>query len=269
MINLTQGNGAFLECRGIKKSFELRKKKIQILQGIDFSIKKGELIVIIGKSGVGKSTLLSMLGGLERPTEGSIFFNGRNYSDLSNEDLALMRAKQISMICQNFNLVPSWNAFNNVEAAMISKDMPDQERAAKIETLFSQVGLGSRLDNLPSELSEGEQQRVSFLRAMVVEPELVLADEPTGDVDPETAGELIKILFAFLVNNKVSLVASTNMEFLVHIGQNKASLEKELSQLEGKVYVLSDGILKYINDFQQIMDENLFLNGGNFYEKYV
>lgn len=266
---MNRENSNFLECIELKKNFRLKNREIKVLKCIDFSIKKGEIIVIIGKSGSGKSTLLSLLGGLERPTQGSIYFKGKSFSEMSNEELALLRGKEISMICQNFNLIPSWNAFNNVEAALIQKNMGKEERIDKIENLFSKIGLEGRLENLPSELSEGEQQRVAFARAMIAEPELIIADEPTGDVDPETAKELIKILFNFLIDNKVNLIVSTNMEFLVHAIQNKKYLERELNQITGNMYILSDGVLHHIDNFREILEKNLIMNGGNFYEKYI
>ncbi len=264
---MSENNSIILECKNLKKSFNLKNKKINVLNGINLCIKRGEVYVIIGKSGAGKSTLLSLLGGLERQTEGSIFFKGQDYLSMSNEKLAFLRGKEISIICQNYNLIPSWSAFKNVEASLINTNMKREERIDKVKSLLSNLGLVERLENMPSELSAGEQQRVAFARTLAIEPEMIIADEPTGGVDPITAQEILQILFKVLKNNDVSLMVVTNGEFLAHIIINKLKLGKEILKLIQNVYSIKDGVLHFIGTLDEVVEQNFF--EGGFYEKYI
>ncbi|MHB9023561.1 MAG: ABC transporter ATP-binding protein [Armatimonadota bacterium] len=202
-----------LECRGVTKSFSIKRKTFPILTGVSFVAQPGEVVVITGKSGAGKSTLLSLLGGLDRPTSGSIVFAGRALETLSGEALAQLRREQLGIIFQNFNLLPSWTTFENVEAALLHSSLPPSERRAKVRALLNELGLGERLDNLPAELSVGQQQRVAVARTLVNGPTLILADEPTGDVDPETAQEILARLLAAVRERGAILVVATHGGF--------------------------------------------------------
>ncbi len=206
-------NEILLKCEDLTKSFYVKQKEIQVLKGIDLSINKGEIVVISGKSGTGKSTLLWILGGLERPTSGKLIFEGYSINDLSNEDLAILRRKKFGIIFQNFNLLPSWTAFENVEAAMLHTSISKSVRKERAKTLLNELGLGDRLDNLPSELSIGQQQRVAIARAIANDPSIIIADEPTGDVDPETAKEIITHLITPVKEKKVTLIVATHGVF--------------------------------------------------------
>jgi putative ABC transport system ATP-binding protein len=222
-------NDPVLECRDLKKYYSLQKKDIPVLQGIDLSVKKGEICIITGKSGAGKSTLLGLLAALDRPTSGSIHFEGGRIENWSNEKLTRLRREKMGIIFQNFNLLPSWTAFENVEAALLHTGPSKTVRAQKVKTLLTELGLGDRLDNLPSQLSVGQQQRVAIARALANEPTLILADEPTGDVDPETGQEIIQLLLALVKEKGVTLIISTHGTFPLECSQN--------------IFILKDGKL--------------------------
>ena len=204
-----------LEVKNLEKSFYLKKRKVEVLRGINLSVRRGEKVVISGKSGSGKSTLIHLLAGLERLEAGSgeIIFDGKFINKLSNEELAALRQKKIGIVFQNFNLLPSWSACENVEAALFFLGLERDVRKKKAADLLTRVGLGDRLGNLPAELSIGEQQKVAFARALVNEPEIIFADEPTGDVDEETADDLIKILFSWIAKRNATLLVVTHGEF--------------------------------------------------------
>jgi putative ABC transport system ATP-binding protein len=168
MANEITPPNILLECKNLRKSFMVKRKlspdiigvncaksresgEIRVLKGINLSVNRGEIVVIAGKTGTGKSTFLGVLGGLERQTEGSVIFEGRCMENLSNEELALLRRQKIGVIFQNFNLLPSWTAYENVEAALLHIGMSKTARREKVETLLNNFGLGEKLDNLPSE----------------------------------------------------------------------------------------------------------------------
>ena len=218
MANEMTGDGdILLECKDLRKSFTVKRKEIRVLRGINLSVNRGEIVVIAGKTGTGKSTFLGVLGGLERQTQGSVIFEGSDMENLSNEELALLRRQKIGVIFQNFNLLPSWTAYENVEAALLHIGMSKTARREKVKTLLNNLGLGERLDNLPSELSIGQQQRVAIARALANEPALILADEPTGELDAETAQEIIDHLITPVRQKGVTLVIATHGIFPLDI----------------------------------------------------
>lgn len=214
----TEAREPLLACYQVAKSYTGRRgQDIPILRAIDLVVHPGEIVVITGRSGTGKSTLLSLLGGLDRPTSGSIQFAGQALQMLGNEALAELRRTQIGIIFQNFNLLPSWTAFENVEAALLHTGMPPAERARQVRALLEELGLGAQLDNLPAEMSMGQQQRVAIARTLINAPSLILADEPTGDVDPETAAQIIDYLTAPVKARGATLVITTHGHFPLEI----------------------------------------------------
>ena len=182
------------ELKNIAKSFVKGKESISIFENLNMTINKGVFLSIMGPSGSGKTTLLNMLGGVDRPTGGEIVFNGQNISGLSEGKLAKWRADHIGFIFQFYNLMPMLSAARNVELPLLLKNMSGAQRKKSVETALKLVGLEDRAKHLPKELSGGQQQRVAIARAIISDPDLLLCDEPTGDLDRATAIEILETL---------------------------------------------------------------------------
>ena len=208
-----------LQCKHIEKSFRGRSGEIQILKGIDLSVERGTFVVIFGRSGAGESTLLSILAGLDRPTAGSVIFNGADMRSSSSAQTALLRRNRIGVIFQNFNLISTWTALENVEAALLHRNLSAKKRAPRAASILSDMGLSHRLTSLPSELSIGEQQRIAVARTLAAEPELVLADEPTGSLDPETGSIVLTMLTDHVKKSGATLLVVTHGNFPVSKAQ--------------------------------------------------
>jgi len=188
-------NNIIIETKDLCKYYrEGKYNEVRALDKVNINIKKGDFISIIGHSGSGKSTLLHMVGLLDRPTCGKVFFDGQDISKLSDDDMTKIRRKKVGFVFQQFNLIPLLTALENVELPM-SLDGVDTETARKrAENILKKVGLKDRMENRPPEMSGGEQQRVAIARAMANNPEIILADEPTGNLDTKTGEEVISIL---------------------------------------------------------------------------
>jgi putative ABC transport system ATP-binding protein len=167
---------------------------LSALDGVSLSFEPGEIAAIVGRSGSGKSTLLQLLGGLDRPTSGEIFVRGKRLAESSEDELALYRRQDVGFIFQFFNLVPTLTALQNVELPLVLAGLPKAERRRRAAELLERVGLGGRREHRPSQLSGGEQQRVAIARALIHDPPLLLADEPTGNLDSKTASEILDLL---------------------------------------------------------------------------
>lgn len=184
-----------MELNKVKKSYQQGKIEVPALRGIDLTVEEGEFTIVFGPSGCGKTTLLNMLGCLDTPTEGEICLNGRKISDLSKKDLAMIRRYNIGFIFQNYNLIPVLTAYENVEFALrLIEDSSEKQIKEKVLKMLEEVGLKGLETRRPNELSGGEQQRVAIARALVKEPKIVLADEPTANLDSKTGIEVIKIM---------------------------------------------------------------------------
>jgi putative ABC transport system ATP-binding protein len=179
---------------GVTKTYKKGREKVQALRGVDIVIEDGEWLAIQGPTGHGKSTLLQILGALDRPSSGSAVFNGQDLAAISENGATKIRAASIGFIFQTFNLIPTLSAQENVEAALVPLRIHAAERRSRAAASLTQVGLGDRLRHLPSELSGGQQQRVAIARALVKEPTVLLADEPTGNLDEGTRDEIIVLL---------------------------------------------------------------------------
>jgi putative ABC transport system ATP-binding protein len=186
-------NGTLISLSGIKKYYHTGKVEVRALQGINLEIERGEFIAIIGPSGSGKSTLMNIVGCLDTPTSGEYLLDGRPVANMGIHQLAAIRNKKIGFIFQNFNLLPYATAYENVELPLIFAGKPGQIRKEKIMRNLSMVGLAERADHKPTELSGGEMQRVAIARALANDPEVILADEPTGNLDTRSGGEIIDI----------------------------------------------------------------------------
>lgn len=202
-----------LKCSNINKSFTVRGKSIEVLRGVDLEVFPGELVVIRGRSGEGKSVLQWILSGIDSPDSGEVLIEGTPYGTLTREELSNVRRKKIGLIFQNFNLIPSWTALENVESALLNSGMPKEDKTARAISMLSRMELGDRLDNLPSELSVGQQQRVALARALINDPSLIIGDEPTGNVDDETANDLLKILIPYIKEKNSAMVVTTHGHF--------------------------------------------------------
>jgi putative ABC transport system ATP-binding protein len=182
------------ELTKVIKDYHRGREVVHALAGVDLDITDGEWLAIQGPTGHGKSTLLQMLGGLDRPTSGSVVLDGKDLAALRESDITAIRANAIGFIFQTFNLIPTLSAQENVEAALVPLGVSAAERRARAADALAGVGLGNRLQHLPSQLSGGQQQRVAIARALVKEPMVLLADEPTGNLDEETRDDLMTLL---------------------------------------------------------------------------
>ena len=178
----------------VTKTYQKGRGAVAALQGVDLVIEDGEWLAIQGPTGHGKTTLLQMLGGLDRPTSGSVEFDGHDLAEMREGQVTRVRAASMGFIFQTFNLIPTLSAQENVEAALVPLGVPTAERRARAVKALQDVGLGDRARHLPSELSGGQQQRVAIARALVKEPKVLLADEPTGNLDEGTRDEIIALL---------------------------------------------------------------------------
>jgi putative ABC transport system ATP-binding protein len=183
-----------IEIRGVRKAYALDGVTIQALQGIDLTVAEGEFVAIMGPSGSGKSTLMNILGCLDVVDSGSYLLRGTDVTSMSRDELARLRNREIGFVFQSFNLLPRTTALENVETPLIYAGAGKRERRNRAREVLAQMGLSARLQHLPNQLSGGQQQRVAIARALVTGPSLLLADEPTGNVDSATSAEIIGVL---------------------------------------------------------------------------
>ena len=194
----------------VKKSFILGKLTVPVLKGVDLSVAAGEYLSIMGPSGSGKSTLFNIVGGLDKPTSGRVFIDEIDISQLDAYELAWLRNRKIGYIFQTFNLIPVMTALENVTLPMIFAGQDEERAVSKGRDLLAQVGLGERFQHKPSELSGGQQQRVAIARALANDPAIILADEPTGNLDSSTGGEIIALLETLSRERQVTIVSATH-----------------------------------------------------------
>ena len=200
-------SNAILQLRGITRDFKMGAQTVHVLKGIDLDIYKNQYVALMGPSGSGKSTLMNLLGCLDTPTSGSYVLNGSDASALDDNALAEIRNNEIGFVFQTFNLLPRSTALDNVALPLVYAGWGKEERIARAQEVLEQVGLGDRMDHKPNQLSGGQRQRVAVARALVNRPALILADEPTGNLDSKTSLEIMKLFDAIqAAGNTVVLV---------------------------------------------------------------
>ena len=185
---------ALVEIRGVSKVYQRDTVKVPVLEGLDLTIEGGEFLALMGPSGSGKSTLLNLIAGLDLPSSGSISVSGQDITRLKPKELAAWRARHVGFIFQLYNLIPVLTALQNVELPLLLTPLNRKQRREHAETALKVVGLEDRGDHFPRQLSGGQEQRVGIARAIVTDPTLILADEPTGDLDAKSAGEILELL---------------------------------------------------------------------------
>ena len=210
MSDPTAAGAALVVGRDLHKTYALGHRSVPVLQGVDLTVPRGALIALRGASGAGKSTLLHLLGGLDTPTSGEVLFDGISLTRLPAAQLAVFRNRRVGFIFQAYHLLPELDALENVCLPARIARVPAAEAMQRGTELLQRVGLGHRLDHRPAELSGGEQQRVAIARAMVNNPELILADEPTGNLDSHTGDGIVDLLCALQEERRTTLVIATH-----------------------------------------------------------
>ena len=201
---------SYIECRRLNKQFRSRNKITDALTDINLNIEKGQMVLLKGRSGAGKSTLLNILGGLLSPSSGSVKIDDLIISELNNNEICEILLNKTGIIFQSFNLLPTYNVYENVEIALAPRGLNDSDIQKLIMPYFEEFHLADRLHLLPDELSVGQQQRVAIIRTLVKQPSLILADEPTASVDEETAGEILHHLKNLKESKGVTVIIATH-----------------------------------------------------------
>ena len=220
---------AVIQITDLTKIYQMGQTEVRALAGVSFDILENEYIAIMGPSGSGKSTLMNMIGCLDTPTSGDYILNGNNVSQMDDAELAEIRNKEIGFVFQTFNLLPRTSCLSNVELPLIYAGVKSSERKSRAQEVLSKVGLGDRVDHKPNELSGGQRQRVAIARALVNDPSIILADEPTGNLDSKT-GEEIMQLFEELYRQGNTIIVVTH--------------ENEIAEHARRVIRLRDGLIE-------------------------
>lgn len=234
---IAEGGVPVIELKDVWKTYSMGEEKIHALRGFSITIHRNDYMSIVGPSGSGKSTLLHMLGLLDIPSQGQVLVDGKDISLMSENVRASLRGKKIGFVFQVFNLVPSLNALENVALPLMIQGIPRGEREEKAATVLKSLNMGDRLDHLPSELSGGQRQRVAVARALVNDPELILADEPTGNLDSKTGDELIKIFDNLHSQGRTLVIVTHDSDVARHAEEHVSILDgavKEWQKVRGE-----------------------------------
>ena len=207
---------ALIELKNVVKKYRMGDTFVRALDGVDLTIERGEYVAIMGPSGSGKSTMMNILGFLDVPDEGEYIFEGKNTEGLNESQLAFIRNRKVGFVFQTFNLLPRETALENVELPMIYASVPRAKRIERAKQLLERVGLGHRIHHRPNELSGGERQRVAIARALANDPEIILADEPTGNLDTKTGEEIMGILDELNAAGKTVILVTHDPEIARH-----------------------------------------------------
>lgn len=213
-VNMKDNSEHPLRVVDVEKIYKVGERDYPALRGVSLAANRGEILAILGPSGSGKTTLLDLMGTLDRPTKGKIFIDGIDTSKLNDTELSALRNKKIGFIFQSYNLVPYLSALENVELSMLAGDSLNNEGKSRAVSLLTELGLGEKMEKKPRELSGGEQQRIAIARALVNNPSIILADEPTGNLDTKTSEAVISILNRMSSRNSAAIVLVTHEEDL-------------------------------------------------------
>jgi len=211
LVSEPAGAGTIIEMTGIRKTYDTGKVKVDALKGIDLAVEKGEFIAIVGPSGSGKSTLMNLLGCLDTPTGGEYRIGGEAVAGLTRDELADVRNRRVGFVFQAFNLLPQISAFENVEMPLVFGGVPVKRRRERAVEVLERVGLGDRMDHKPTELSGGQMQRVAIARALAMDPDIVLADEPTGNLDTTSGRDIMGIFLDLAAQGRTLIVITHDM----------------------------------------------------------
>jgi putative ABC transport system ATP-binding protein len=228
--------GPLYDVQHVKKQFTKGPMNVTAVNDVTLTIGAGEFVALEGPSGSGKTTLLQLLGALDRPSEGHVFFEGRDLGELKDNDLAELRLRAFGFVFQHYNLIPTLTAVQNVELALAPTGVKGTELRDRALALLTEVGLEPRASHLPSQLSGGEQQRVSIARALVVEPRVILADEPTGNLDTKTGADIIELLLSLANEHGTTVIVATHDTGLA------AKAPRNLAMRDGRLVTAADGV---------------------------
>lgn len=239
---------SLLELKGIGRKYVIGSETVHALRTIDLKIEKGEYVALMGPSGSGKSTLMNIIGCLDTPTGGDYFLNGKEVSKMSENELAEIRNKEIGFIFQTFNLVPRSNALDNVALPLVYAGLRKDERMRLAKKSLEDVGLGDRMTHKPNQLSGGQRQRVAIARALVNKPSIILADEPTGNLDSKTSLEIMNLFNQIHQNGNIIIVVTH---------------EEDIARFSRRIIRLKDGLVE--SDSQNVPIENAVVNNEDIY----
>ena len=232
------GHEWIVRTKGVVKEYTMGGQTLRALKGVDLDVRRGEYISLMGPSGSGKSTLFNMIGGLDKPSEGNVFIDEVDMAQLDAAELAYLRCRRIGYIFQTFNLIPVMTALENVTLPMIFAGVPSDESAEKGMQLLKVVGLGHRYHHKPTELSGGQQQRVAIARSFANDPALILADEPTGNLDGKTGTEIIELLRTMNKDRGVTVISATH--------------DLKMVDVSDRIVYISDGQIERIENREDI-----------------
>ena len=229
--------GATVETRGVTRRFKLGSENVVAVNNVSISVGSGEFVALIGRSGSGKTTLLNVIAGLDRPTEGEVYINDRRVDTMSESELIELRRKSLGFIFQSFGLLPLLSATENVELPLRIAGYRGSDRSNRARRVLEMVGLGRRADHRPYELSGGEQQRVAIARALATEPELMLADEPTGELDSATATTVFTLMRDLAADEGITIITCTHDRLVMEMAERVIELSSgEVVEGEGDVW---------------------------------
>ena len=212
-------NGHVISMKAIRKIYDTGKVKVEALKGIDLEVKTGEFVAVVGPSGSGKSTLMNLIGCLDTPSDGTYRLAGEDVAGLSRDALADIRNRRVGFVFQNFNLLPQISAFENVEMPLLFGGVSPRKRKERVEALLAKVGLVDRMEHKPTELSGGQMQRVAIARALAMEPDILLADEPTGNLDTSSGGDVMGLFTELWQQGRTLVVITHDMSLAKRAGR--------------------------------------------------